>query len=508
MPSKDELRKLIEAGHPCIVVATPEESHALDVARSALDAGAGDVTAWLWSAVRGLCRADLARSGAIANTENPAAAIMHVLQQAGPTALITLDLSAHLRDDHTRRAVRELIHHYESQGSRTPGVLIMIEHEADLPSSIAAGATTLDASLPDDAEIERILRKSLRSYHQNVSAVDVQVTQSQLEMLLRNLRGLTRGQVERVVLETVVDDRRFDPDDIATIIEAKRRIFAAAGVLEFVDAPTSLDDVGGMRALKSWLDQRRRAFEPEAAAFGIDPPRGVLMLGVQGTGKSMCAKAIATAWGRPLLKLDAGSLYNSYIGESEKRLRSALRQAEAMSPVILWIDEIEKAFAGAASRSNDGGTSRRMFATLLTWMNDHTAPVFLVATANDIDALPPELLRKGRFDEIFFVDLPSADVRRDIIAIHLRRRKRDPESFDLDRLAAASEGYSAAELEQAVVSALHATFNERSADGTPRELTTDDIVRAVEGSPPLSVTAKEKIDALRAWAVDRCVPAD
>jgi SpoVK/Ycf46/Vps4 family AAA+-type ATPase len=226
------------------------------------------------------------------------------------------------------------------------------------------------------------------------------------------------------------------------------------------------------------------------------------MLGVQGAGKSLCAKAIATAWHQPLLRLDPGSLYASYIGESERNLREALQQTEMMSPVVLWIDEIEKAFASAASRSADGGLSQRMFGTLLTWLQEHESPVFVVATANDIGALPPELLRKGRFDEIFFVDLPKQDVRKEIFAIHLRKRNRDPEKFGLDQLADTSEGYSGAEIEQAVISALHQAY------ANDTDVDTNGILKALKNSPPLSVTMAESVRDLLAWAEGRCVPAD
>ena len=226
------------------------------------------------------------------------------------------------------------------------------------------------------------------------------------------------------------------------------------------------------------------------------------MLGVQGAGKSLSAKAVATAWQRPLLRLDAGALYDKFIGESERNLRTALHQAEMMSPVVLWIDEIEKGFASAASHSSDGGLSKRMFGTLLTWMQERKAPVFLVATANDIEALPPELLRKGRFDEIFFVDLPALEARHAIFTVHLKKRKRDPKKFDVDSLAEASDGYSGAEIEQAVISALYDAF------ASKQELTTQHLLDALKNSPPLSVTMAERITALREWAQGRCVPAD
>ena len=243
-------------------------------------------------------------------------------------------------------------------------------------------------------------------------------------------------------------------------------------------------------------------FTSKAEEFGLRPAKGVLMLGVQGAGKSLCAKAIATAWHQPLLRMDPGTLYASFVGESERNLRDALRQVEAMAPVVLWIDEIEKGFASAASQSTDGGLSKRMFGTLLTWLQEREAPVFVVATANDIGALPPELLRKGRFDEIFFVDLPSEDVRKEIFAIHLSKRKRDPNKFDLSALAQASDGYSGAEIEQAILSALHESY------AAKKGLSTEPILRALETSPPLSVTLAEQVQSLRTWAKGRCVPAD
>ncbi len=273
------------------------------------------------------------------------------------------------------------------------------------------------------------------------------------------------------------------------------------GILEFIEAPVDLSEIGGLARLKAWLEQRRGALSKEGVEFGLVPPRGVLMLGVQGAGKSLCAKAIASAWRRPLLRLDAGSLYDRYVGESERNLRATLRQAEMMAPIILWIDEIEKAFAGAAGASTDGGLSRRLFGTLLTWMQDHEAPVFIVATANDIEALPPELLRKGRFDEIFFVDLPDESVRAEIFAIHLRRRGRDASAFDVASLARASEGFSGAEIEQAVLGGLHAAFSAGEPLGTAH------VMELVRTSPPLSVTMSEKIAHLRRWASTRCVPA-
>jgi SpoVK/Ycf46/Vps4 family AAA+-type ATPase len=429
-----------------------------------------------------------------------------------------LDLDAHLSDPRTLRAWRELVatlaernEAHPSAGGRpgggAPGIggghLVMIGPEA-LPAGaecVPAHSAVVEPPLPDAARAEEVIRSTLKRMNR-LEPIQVELTRTALDTVVRSVAGLSPRQIERVINEVVAEDRRFDQHDIRKVLTAKRRALATEGALEYVEAPATLDRVGGLANVKAWLARRKGALSAEAAEFGLTPPRGVLLLGVQGAGKSLCAKAIATAWNRLLLRLDAGSLYDKFVGESEKRLRQALHQAEAMAPVVLWIDEIEKAFAAAGSTSNDGGLSRRMFGSLLTWMQEHRSQVFLVATANDIEALPPELLRKGRFDEIFFIDLPTEPVRREIIAIHLSRRKRDPGGFDLAALAAASEGFSGAEIEQAIMSALYDAFAAGAELDTPR------LSAAMRASPPLSVTMAEKLEALRAWGRDRCVPAD
>jgi SpoVK/Ycf46/Vps4 family AAA+-type ATPase len=362
-------------------------------------------------------------------------------------------------------------------------------------------ASRVELQGPDEEEIQNLLKATVRRINKQ-NPIEASMTSRELSAMVRNLRGLTRQQIRQVIAEAVITDRRLDSKDLPKVLARKRDLIRSDGLLEFVEAPTSMDDIGGLSRLKFWLRQREQALTEDAAKFGIEPPRGILMLGVQGAGKSLCAKAIATAWKRPLMRLDPSVLYDRFIGESERRLRDALRQAEMMAPVVLWIDEIEKGFASAASHSIDGGLSQRMFGTLLSWMQEHRHPVFLATTANDIEALPPELLRKGRFDEIFFVDLPSHAARKAIAAIHLKKRGRDPARFDTDRLATASDGYSGAEIEQAVMSALHEAF---SAGG---ELSTELIERCLKGSPPLSVTMSERIHQLREWAKGRCVPAE
>jgi len=306
-----------------------------------------------------------------------------------------LDLVGHLKDERTLRCAREAI----LACRKAAATLILVDHSDNVPPGITSLVTRIDLSPPRPEEIESIIRSTLRELNDE-QRISISISRKGLDTIIRNLAGLTRIQVRQIVLDAVCDDKRFDESDLQYILVAKRRMMGD-GLLEFVEAPTDLDQIGGLARLKTWLAQRERALSPEAQQFGLVAPRGLLLLGVQGAGKSLAAKAVATAWGRPLLRLDPGTLYDRYIGESEKRLRNSLKQAEMIAPVVLWIDEIEKGFAGAASQSVDGGLSKRMFGTLLTWMQEHRAPVFLIATANDVEALPPELLRKGRFDEIF-----------------------------------------------------------------------------------------------------------
>ena len=319
---------------------------------------------------------------------------------------------------------------------------------------------SLTLPLPGPEELERVVRDTYRDIRDAAyEEVTSNLTKADLEQIVQTLRGLTAAEAARVVAGAVFDDYQFSPEDLPRIVEAKRNLLQGTGCLESVSVNFAVEEVGGLATLKKWLAVRRGGMTAEARRFGLDPPRGILLLGVQGCGKSLCAKAVAADWRMPLLRMDPGVLYQKFVGESENRLREALLQAEAMAPAVLWIDEIEKAFASASAESADGGLSQRMFGTLLSWMQDHRSPIFMVATANNISALPPELMRKGRFDEVFFVDLPPAASRKQVLGIHLTRRKRDPQKFDLDRLAADTEGFSGAELEQLVSSAMYAAFS-------------------------------------------------
>ena len=490
-----QLRQLINSGYCCISITTYEERYALEIIRQVVLDLIGNML--MWSVADGVREGLMSDSPCIADTETPAAGLRRLGDAKEGSICVTLDLAEHLKAGQVLRILRETIDRFEENGN----TLVMIDCTDKLPEAVRSYARPFEISFPDEKELHEIIRKTLSRFHRK-TPIEVGLTQRGLNTIVRNLRGLTRRQAERIIIDAVAQDRSFTDDDINVVIASKRRMVQRGGLLEYIRTPLDLSEIGGLRHLKDWLEKRKGAFTSKAEEFGLSPAKGVLMLGVQGAGKSLCAKAIATAWHQPLLRMDPGTLYASYIGESERNLRDALQQTEAMAPVVLWIDEIEKGFASAASQSTDGGLSKRMFGSLLTWLQEREAPVFVVATANDIGALPPELLRKGRFDEIFFVDLPAEDVRREIFAIHLSKRKRDPNKFDLNRLAEASEGYSGAEIEQGIISALHEAYADKSG------LSTERILLALETSPPLSVTLAEQVQCLRTWAQGRCVPAD
>lgn len=495
MTDREHFARLLSCRHPCISILTCEEEYALLTVREASVEAGKDV--WLWSMNGGLRDGLIASGISMADTDHPAAALFRIAKDDMKGVFVFLDIAGHLKDERTRRSLRDAI----DKCARTCSTIVLIDASDELPIAIGSVATRFELSLPAEKEIEDLIRSTLRQLNEE-RRIEVNLTRKELSTIVRNLRGLSRRQARQIIVEAVAEDRKFTSEDVNQMLAMKRRALGGGGLLEYVESPTDLSEIGGLDRLKHWLSHREDALSDDAMAFGLPAPRGVLMLGVQGAGKSLAAKAIATAWKRPLLRMDVGALYDKYIGESERRLRDALKQADSMAPIILWIDEIEKAFASAASQSSDGGLSKRMFGTLLTWMQEHTAPVFLIATANDIEALPPELLRKGRFDEIFFVDLPKADARKAIFEIHLRKRKRNAGQYDMNALVAASDGFSGAEIEAAVVGALHEAYANRA------EVTTKNLLDAIQASPPLSVTMREKVQALRNWAIGRCVPAD
>ncbi len=494
----EELRNLIQTHHSLISLLSTDEScewqqiaaFARELDRNLLD----------WSVTQGVrVYSPLTPEPAsVSGTEKPERALEHLLRQKRPLLGCFRGLAPYT----TQPGIQRLLQDYSIQASGNTTSVILMDQDS-LHPRIQQLAVPWRPGLPDADALGNLVRSTWKRLKRELeSDLSAELKRSDFEQLVLNLRGLTRSQAVRVVESLVLDDRRLTSADLQRVIEAKRRLLEGSGSLESMTIDFDISEVGGLRGLKQWLGQRRGGFSPQARSYGITPPRGVLMLGVPGCGKSLCAKAVAADWQIPLLRLDPGVLYQKYIGESENQLRQAIQQAEAMAPVVLWIDEIEKAFASATSSSADGGLSQRMFGTLLSWMQDHREPIFIVATANDISALPPELMRKGRFDEVFFIDLPSTDARRQIFAIHLRRRNRNPAEFDLDVLADASKDLTGSEIEQAIVSALFHSF------GEDRPLVTEDVVQAIADTHPLASLMAEKIEHLRAWASNRCVRAD
>jgi AAA+ superfamily predicted ATPase len=370
-----------------------------------------------------------------------------------------------------------------------------------MPNALKGLSTVVRLPLPEASEFRLLTERIYRDLSKHIP-VQIHLTKTELEQILKNLQGLTLLEAEKILTKAMVEDQRLDPKDIDAVIEAKKEIIEREGLLEYYPVEATLADVAGLNGLKAWLSKRRAIIaEPQKARdFGLSFPKGVLLLGVQGAGKSLCAKAIANDWNLPLLKMDPSSLYNKYIGESEKNFTRAIKTAEKMSPVVLWIDEIEKAFASAGD--SDGGLSQRVLGLFLSWLQERKGDVFVVATANDVSKLPPELIRKGRFDEMFFVDLPDAAGRAEILKIHLHKRKRAAETFDLRALSDSTEGFSGAELEQIVVSSLYTAF---SSGG---DVTTEILLNEAKQTVPLAKTMAEKMMSLRKWASERAVNAN
>jgi SpoVK/Ycf46/Vps4 family AAA+-type ATPase len=448
-----------------------------------------------WSRTRGITRDGHANG--IYDTQEPVQALAHIVA-AQTAALYHFPAFDNLAANDV--LVQRLKDAAEELGRRT-GALVISGTHTSYPESLRRMLAVMPLPVPSIAELRALLAHIARDLGRRREIVN-ELSAADEERLLAALRGLTLLEAEKVLTRAMVEDGRLTADDIAHAIAAKKQIVEREGVLEYYPAEESLAEVADMAGLKEWLRKRRNILtQPErAAAFGLSFPRGLLLIGVPGCGKSLCARTVATEWQLPLLRMDTGSLYNKFIGETESNFRRAMRTAEAVAPCVLFIDELEKAFAGGGTE--DGGLSLRVLGTFLTWLQDRKADVFVVATANDVSKLPPEFLRKGRFDETFFVDLPDGDTRAEILRIHLRRRSQQPDAFDLDLVTTATRGFSGAEIEQVIVSALYTAF----ADNAP--LTTSHLLREAAATRPLSLMMGERIEALREWARERTVPAN
>ena len=440
----------------------------------------------VWNSAAGLCRSD--ENGNLTPSEEqclePIAALEQLLTLERGALLLLEDIHPYLRPEHHQaiRWVRRL-----AQATGEPRHLVVLSTPLPtLPIELSKEVPTLELPLPD-VETLRVICDEVAAAHGVPFDGD--------EALLNAARGLTIMEAKLAFGQAALALRRLDRRAVPQVVREKERVIRQSQVLEYYEPHAGLADVGGLEHLKTWLERRGKAFGSGAREYGLEPPKGVLLLGVQGCGKSLVAKAIAATWQFPLLRFDLGKVFGGIVGQSEENIRTALQVAQALAPCVLWIDEIEKGLAGMGSSDRtDGGTTARVVGTLLTWMQEKRDPVFVVATANRIDMLPPELLRKGRFDEIFFVDLPMRRVREDILAIHLRKKERSPGEFDLARLSEISVGYSGAELEEAVREGLFEAF------AAGAEVRTEHIERALKATYPLSRTMRDALTELRSWA--------
>jgi SpoVK/Ycf46/Vps4 family AAA+-type ATPase len=367
-----------------------------------------------------------------------------------------------------------------------------------IPAELEKDVTVVDFDLPKENDFTALLGRIIEEVKENPK-LNVKIDSKMREQIVHALLGLTLSEGENVLAKTLVQHRGFGEKSLEVINSEKKQIIRKSGLLQYYEAEEKMESVGGLDALKSWLLKRSVVFSDQARDYGLPAPKGVLLLGVQGCGKSLMAKTISNIWQLPLLRFDVGQVFGSLVGSSEENIRRAIKVAESVSPVVFWVDEIDKAFRGSrgSGAGTDGGTSARVFSTFLTWLSEKQEPVFVVATANDISALPPELLRKGRFDEIFFVDLPSFTERKEIFRVHIAKRKMNTDEFDLEALAQSAAGYSGAEIEEAIISAMFDSFYEKE------KLTTDRLIEGLKLTVPLSKTMSEDIDELRKWADGR-----
>jgi hypothetical protein len=521
----ERLKILINSSTPVVVIETVEEIRVVKLVRGVC--AEANLPVFEWSIADGLTRSGssapvtvqggrplsgqeqaqrMAQASnlaeqvqvAVGNTREPAQVLGHLETMTINAVVILKDFHRHLDDPVVVRRLRDVAQQF-SANRRT---LIITGPSITVPPELASLIEYLDLPLPDAARLRQIVEETFtrlsgtRSLKRTLDAAG-------LNALADNLRGLTEEEAERAVSQAVIAHYALAPEVVTDILEAKKNLLRHSGMVEFIDTAENFSSIAGLEKLKLWLQARRGAWEEGARSFGLEPPRGVIIMGVQGCGKSICARAIAGEWKLPLVKFDTAAVFDKYIGETEKRVKKLFQVTEELAPAVLWIDELEKVFAGTepGSASADAGTASRLLGSFLSWMQDRSAPVFIAATSNNVTVLPPELIRKGRFDELFFVDLPNNQERLAIFSLHLVRHRQKPAEFDLDCLVVAARGYSGAEIDAAVQSAMYASFS------TKKPLTTEALLQAVQSTVPLSATRAEEIQALRAWARERAVPA-
>lgn len=490
---KEELNILIQAQYPLIYLLTPEEERAEQAIAKIAQANAEHRRVYVWTVTHGIVEYGQPRQVTQHNTVSPEAAIEWTIRQREAGIYIFKDLHPFIDGPVITRWLRDAIASFKG----TEKVIVLMSPVQNVPIELEKEVVVIDYPFPNLAELNQVLSAQLQKSKNR--RLDTEAR----EKLLKAALGLTRDEAEKVYRKAQVKASRLTEEEVEIVLSEKKQLIRRNGILEYIEEDETINSVGGLEELKRWLRQRSNAFTERAREYGLPQPKGMLILGVPGCGKSLIAKTTSRLWGLPLLRLDMGRVYDgSMVGRSEANLRNALKTAESISPVLLFIDELDKAFAGGAgSGDSDGGTSSRIFGSFLTWMQEKTSPVFVMATANRVERLPGEFLRKGRFDEIFFVDLPTPEERQDIFRIHLSKRRSDISRFDLEQLAKVSDGFSGAEIEQAIIAAMYDAFAQE------REFTQLDIIAAIKATLPLSRTMTEQVTALRDWARQRARPA-
>jgi len=489
----NDLKVLIKSKTPIVVIETHEELRVLQLFSQLVLEFPRPL--FKWSVTEGLQRIDVKDMAPQAFNKEPNEVLRNIRNGSKNGIYLFLDFHPYMQDPQHIRTIKEIALQYDA----TPNTLVFVSHDLKVPLELEKLVAYFELQLPTSAKLRMLIQQELRQWQSNTNSTETITDDEILDVFARNLAGLPEQDARRLTRQAIADDGALSKCDLPEVMAAKYRLLNQDSGLSFEYDTAKFSEVAGMKKLKKWLHHRKQAFIDEQELKGLDRPKGILLLGVQGSGKSLTAKAVAGLWGIPLLRLDFGGLFNKFIGETEKNLREALKTAEVMSPCVLWIDEIEK---GINTGDDTTGTSNRILGTLLTWMAERKSRVFLAVTANNIDSLPPELVRKGRLDEIFFVDLPDQDTREEIFRIHLEKRDIATDKFDLDRLASISNGFSGAEIEQAIVSSLYA------AHAAKAPLNQIQILEELLETKPLSVVMAEKVANLRAWASERTVSAN
>ena len=496
MNFQTEIETLIRARYPILYIITSEEMRVQNLLVEIATKRQKKVFEWTYS--NGIVPAGASiqsqknRNGA---TKDPLAALDHVIEQVEPAIFLFKDFHPFLAKNNFAiiRKLKDIALHLKNSYK----TIVLISPVMEIPAELDKEITVINFPQPTKDDLAVMLDRIVEEV-QSHKQVQLELDQEGRDRLLQAALGLTLGEAENVFAKIIVKGGRLSGDDVNEVFAEKQQIIRKSGLLEYYATEEDFGSVGGLSVLKDWLNKRVLAFSEEARSFGLPPPKGILLLGVQGCGKSLCAKAVARLWQLPLLRFDMGRMFGSLVGSSEENVRRAIAVAESVAPAVLWVDEIDKAFVGSQSSGmTDGGTTARVFGTFLTWLSEKSTPVFVVATANDVSQLPPELLRKGRLDEIFYVDLPTEEERLEIFRIHLLKRRRDPAGFDVQALVNASKDFSGAEIEEAIISALYDAFYAR------QDLTTDYVLASLEATVPLAKTMEEKISAQRSWAVGR-----